>query len=143
MRAPLHALRQIYHAWREQPTAVTLPLGMILIGLNAVILGDHASRAFTELGGGAMIRVMGAAMLVGGLLVAISIIRSDYLLEVIGLALAAFGATVYGLGVILGLGIQGLVTGPENLLIALAFFGRIALISRRGREAAGRNCVTQ
>ena len=128
--------RLLWAAWREQPTAVTLPLGMILIGLAAVILGENASRAFTELGGSAMIRVMGLAMLAGGLLVAVSIVRSDYLLEVMGLALAAFGATVYGIGVILGLGLNGLVTGPENLLIALAFFGRIALISRRARAAA-------
>jgi len=128
--------RVLWAAWREQPTAVTLPLGMTLIGLAAIILGDNASRAFTELGGGAMIRVMGAAMLVGGLLVATSIVRNDYLLEVIGLALAAFGATVYGIGVILGLGLNGLVTGPENILIAVAFFGRIALISRRARAQA-------
>lgn len=127
--------RVLWAAWREQPTAVTLPLGMTIIGIAAIILGDNASRAFTELGGGSMIRVMGAAMLVGGILVTTGIIRSDYLLEVIGLALAAFGATVYGIGVILGLGTQGLVTGPENLLIAVAFFGRIALISRRARGA--------
>lgn len=128
--------RLLWAAWREQPTAVTLPLGMTVIGLAAIVLGETASRAFVELGGSAMIRVMGAAMLVGGLLVAVSIICSDYLLEVIGLALAAFGATVYGTGVILGLGLNGLVTGPENLLIALAFFGRIALISRRARAVA-------
>jgi hypothetical protein len=128
--------RMLWAAWREQPTAVTLPLGMTLIGLAAIILGEDASRAFTELGGAAMIRVMGAAMLIGGLLVAVGIARSDYLLEVIGLALAAFGATVYGIGVVLGLGLNGLVTGPENLLIALAFFGRIAMISRRARGAA-------
>ncbi|MGH3429982.1 MAG: hypothetical protein ACRDQZ_20835 [Mycobacteriales bacterium] len=132
--------RVLWAAWREQPTAVTLPLGMTLIGLAAVALGDNASRAFTELGGGAMIRVMGAAMLVGGLLVATGIIRNDYLFEVIGLALAAFGATVYGIGVVLGLGTQGLITGPENLLIAIAFFGRIALISRRARQAAPPDC---
>jgi hypothetical protein len=109
---------------------------MTLIGLDAIILGDNASRAFTELGGGSMIRVMGAAMFIGGLLVAAGIARADYLFEVIGLALAAFGSTVYGLGVMLGLGTQGLVTGPENLLIAVAFLGRIALISRRARGAA-------
>jgi hypothetical protein len=128
--------RLLWAAWRQQPTAVTLPLGMILIGLLAVILGENASRAFTELGGSTMIRVMGLAMLTGGLLVAVSIIRSDYLLEVMGLALAAFGALIYGSGVVLGLGTQGLVTGPENILIAVAFFGRIALISRRARAAA-------
>lgn len=136
----MNAGRLLWAAWRTQPTAVTLPLGMTVIGLAAIILGDDASRAFTELGGGAMIRVMGAAMLAGGLLVAVSIVRNDVLLEVIGLALAAFGATVYGIGVMLGLGLNGLVTGPENVLIALAFFGRIALISRRARGAASRNC---
>lgn len=128
-----NVLRPLWLAWREMPTAVTLPLGMIFIGLTAIGLGDNASRAFTELGGGTMIRVMGLAMFVGGLLVAVGIIRADYLLEAIGLALAAFGAIIYGLGVILGLRTQGLVTGPENILIAIAFFGRIALISRRAR----------
>jgi hypothetical protein len=132
--------RVLWAAWREKPTAVTLPLGMTIIGLAAVILGENASRAFTELGGSAMIRVMGLAMLAGGLLVAAGIVRNDYLLEVIGLALAAFGATVYGIGVVLGLGVQGLVTGPENILIAVAFFGRIALISRRARQAAPPDC---
>lgn len=116
--------------------AVTLPLGMILIGLVTVVLGESVSRAFVELGGSAMIRVMGAAMLTGGLLVAASIIRNDFLLEVIGLALAAFGCTVYGIGVLFGLGLNGLVTGPENLLLALGFFGRIAKISRQARNAA-------
>lgn len=130
--------RVLWAAWKDAPTAVTLPLGMILIGLLAVILGENASRAFTELGGSSMIRVMGLAMFTGGLLVTVSIIRNDYLLEVIGLALAAFGAAIYGIGVILGLGLNGLVTGPENILIALAFFGRIALISRRARGAAQR-----
>jgi hypothetical protein len=129
-------LRLLRQAWATKPTAVTLPLGMIPIGLLAVVLGENASRAFTELGGSTMIRVMGLAMLTGGLLVAVSIIRSDYLLEVMGLALAAFGALIYGSGVVLGLGTQGLVTGPENILIAVAFFGRIALISRRARAAA-------
>jgi hypothetical protein len=125
--------RVLWVAWRQQPTAVTLPLGMTLIGLAAIILGDHASRAFAELGGGNLIRMMGAAMLIGGLLVTVGIIRGDYLFEAIGLALAAFGAIFYGLGVILGLGTQGLVTGPENILIGIAFFGRIALISRRAQ----------
>jgi hypothetical protein len=123
--------RLLWAAWRAQPTAITLPLGMTLIGLAAIILGDNASRAFTELGGGAMIRVMGSAMLIGGALVAVGVIRDDDRFELMGLALAAFGATVYGIGCILGLGLNGLVTGPENLLIALAFLGRIALISRR------------
>ena len=134
MTSPAQSLRQ---AWMVRPMAITLPLGMIPIGIAAIILGDNASRAFTELGGAAMIRVMGVAMLTGGLLVAAGIVRNDALLEVVGLALAAFGATVYGIGVLLGLGLNGLVTGPENLIIALAFFGRIAMISRAARRASG------
>lgn len=133
----------IYRRWRDQPTAVTLPLGMIFLGLSAMILGDHVSRAFTEIGGGSMIRVMGSAMFVGGLLVGASILREDVFLEVMGLALTAFGATFFGIGVILGLGLQGLIAGGENLLIALAFFGRIAMISRRGHAAAIRNSERQ
>jgi hypothetical protein len=133
----------IYRKWREQPTAVTIPLGMIVLGLGAVVLGDHVSRAFTEIGGGWLIRGMGVTWIIGGLLVGVSIVRDDVFLEVIGLLLTAFGATFFGIGVILGLGLQGFVAGGENLLIALAFFGRIAMISRRGRAIAIRNCGRQ
>jgi hypothetical protein len=128
--------RLLWAAWRQQPTAVTLPLGMILIGLLAVVLGENASRAFTELGGSTMIRVMGLAMLTGGLLVVTSIILDDATFEVMGLALGVFGTIVYGVGVILGLGTQGLITGPENIGIAVAFLGRIALLLRRARAKA-------
>lgn len=128
--------RAVYRAWQDKPTAVTLPLGMVLIGANAMILGDRASRAFTDLGGSTIIRLAGLAMFACGVLVASGIALSDATYEVIGLALGVFGSAIYGAGVILGLGTQGLITGPENLLIALAFLGRIALLLRRARSAA-------
>jgi hypothetical protein len=122
------------NAWCTKPLAVTLPVVMIPIGIVALILGDGVSRAFANVGGGPVIRVMGAAMLLGGILVVISILRDDATFEVMGLALGIFGTLIYGLGVILGLGAQGLVTGPENLGIAFAFMGRIALLLRRARS---------
>jgi tetrahydromethanopterin S-methyltransferase subunit C len=128
--------RLLWAAWRQQPTAVTLPLVLIPVGLLGIILGDDASRAFANFGGGTLIRILGLAMLACGILVVTSIILDDATFEVMGLALGVFGTIVYGVGVILGLGTQGLITGPENIGIAVAFLGRIALLLRRARAKA-------
>lgn len=121
-------------AWNNKPTAVTVPLAMIPIGIAALILGEDASRAFTEIGGGVVIRFMGAVMLAGGTSVLIAILRDDPLYELIGLVLAALGAAIYGTGVILGLGTQGVVAGIGYLAMSAAFLGRIRLLMRAARE---------
>jgi len=123
--------RLLWIAWTDKPTAVTVPLVMIPIGVAALILGENVSKAFTNLGGGAAIRIVGAAMLLGGSLVAVGIVRNDAFTEAIGLALATFGAGWYGIGVILGLGVQGIVAGFGYLGIAVAFIGRILLLLRK------------
>lgn len=124
MRAP----HQLYQAWTVRPTAVTIPVVMLPIGVIALILGDDASRAFANLGGGLLIRVMGAAMVTGSTLVIVSILRDDVFIEGLGLSLAALGAAIYGAGVILGLGSQGLVAGLGYLAVTLALLGRVRLL---------------
>lgn len=121
---------QLRLAWRTKPTAVTVPLAMIPIGIAAVILGDGASKAFDNLGGGVIIRLMGLVMVAGGFFVIQGILKNSTLHEVIGLTLAALGAAIYGAGVILGLRTQGLVAGLGYLAMALAFLGRIQLLMR-------------
>jgi hypothetical protein len=124
----VNALRQIYKAWNQKPTAVTIPLFMLPIGIAALILGDDASRAFANLGGAVLIRIMGAAMVTGSTLVMVSLLRDDALVEVCGLAFAALGAAIYSAGVLLGLGTQGVVAGLGFLAITVAFLGRIRLL---------------
>lgn len=132
----MNAISRLYRTWAVKPTAVTLPTFLIPIGIAALILGDNVSAAFTNLGGGTIIRCMGASMALGGILVITSIIRNDALAEVIGLALAALGAAIYGAGVITGLQLQGIVAGLGYLGMTVAFLGRILLLLR----AAGRTC---
>lgn len=126
------ALRRLYGEWTDKPTAITLPFVMISAGVTAIIIGDNASQAFTNLGGGLIIRCMGTAMALGGSLVVASVLNRDPLWEVIGLAVAALGAAIYGTGVMLGLGEQGLIAGQLSLGIAIAFLGRIRLLVRAG-----------
>lgn len=117
-------------AWDTKPTATTLPIGMISIGACALVLGDHASKAFDNFGGATLVRVLGFAMLVGGLIVVTGIVRADPSLEPIGLALATLGALIYGIGVIAGLHSQGLIAGQLALYAAVGFLGRIRLLVR-------------
>lgn len=129
--------RRLRAAWMTKPTAVTLPVVMIFTGLTALILGEASSKAFTNLGGATLIRVMGAAMLLGGSLIVAGIVRADPALEPMGLTLAALGASIYGAGVIIGLGVGGLIAGQLALGIAVGFLGRIWLLLRAGRLVAG------
>jgi hypothetical protein len=118
-------LVRLWCAWIEEPTVTTLPLVMIPIGVEALILGGHASKAFDNLGGELLVRCLGAALLLGGLVVVAGIIRRDPALEPIGLAIATVGAVLYGGGVMLGLGSQGLIAGQFALGVAIGFLGRI------------------
>ena len=132
-------LRSLGAAWDEKPTAVTLPIIMVSTGCTGLVLGDHASKAFSNFGGATLIRIMGFTMALGGVLVVTSIARSDTVLEAVGLVLAAFGAFIYGAGVILGLGTQGLIAGQLALGAAIGFLGRIRLLMRAGRAVRDPN----
>lgn len=127
-------LNRLRTAWVTKPTAVTVPLAMIPIGVAALILGEDASRAFANIGGGTVIRFMGAVMLAGGISVLAAILRDDALYELVGLVLAALGAAIYGIGVILGLGTHGVIAGGGFLAMAIAFLGRIRLLMRAARS---------
>lgn len=124
-RVFMNPLVRLWCAWVEEPTVTTLPLVMIPIGVEALILGGHASKAFDNLGGSLLVRALGVALLVGGLVVVAGIIRRDPALEPIGLAIAAVGAILYGGGVMLGLGSQGLIAGQFAIGVAIGFLGRI------------------
>jgi hypothetical protein len=120
----------VWVAWLTHPVATTIPFGMIPIGVEALILGDHASKAFGNFGGATLVRVLGVALLLGGLIVVTGIVREDPALEPIGLTFVALGATIYGGGVIAGLGPQGLIAGQLALGIAVGFLGRILRLVR-------------
>lgn len=122
-------LARIRREWLEKPFAATVPTIMVLTGIVSVLLGDQASKAFSNFGGATLVRVMGAVMFMGGILVIFALTRKDPVLELIGLSACAFGATIYGIGVILGLHTQGLIAGLGYLSIAGAALGCILQIT--------------
>jgi hypothetical protein len=126
---------RLYLAWKKAQTPVVLPLALTCVGVVSLVLGDHASKAFSNIGGSVIIRVMGAAMVIGGALILSSIINYSALREVVGLALAAFGAAIYGGGVVLGLAEQGLVSGIGYTGITLTLLGRLGFILRAAKTA--------
>lgn len=126
---------RLYQAWKKAQTPVILPLALTCVGIVALLLGTDASKAFTNIGGGIVIRLMGAAMVAGGVLITASIVRANALAEVLGLALAAFGAAIYGGGVVIGLHSQGLVSGIGYTGITLTLLGRLFFLVRAGAAA--------
>ncbi|MGH3985756.1 MAG: hypothetical protein ACRDTZ_00355 [Pseudonocardiaceae bacterium] len=129
--------RAVAVAWNTRPTIVTIPLGLIPLGIAAIIIGENASRAFTNLGGGTLVRVLGLAMVVGGVLFAVSVALDDAMYEAMGLSVTTLGVSIYGCGVVFGLGEQGMLAGGGYVLIAIGFLGRIRLLLARARVESG------
>lgn len=127
-------LCRLYAAWQKTQTLVILPLALTCVGVVALILGDGASKAFANLGGSTVIRIMGVFLIVGGTLIISSVLNSNYAREVLGLALTALGAAIYGGGVVLGLHAQGLVSGIGYTGITLTLLGRIFFLIQAARK---------
>lgn len=125
---------RLYAAWQKTQTPVILPFALVCVGTVSLILGDGASKSFSNLGGSTIIRVMGVFMVVGGGLIISSILNSNFARETLGLALSALGAAIYGGGVILGLHAQGLVAGIGYTGITLTLLGRIFFLVQATRK---------
>jgi len=125
---------RIADVWRVRPSSVVLPTLGVLVGTAATIFGTDTSKAFTELGGGITIRIMGILMLIGGLLALAGIARADRLLEVVGHGMNVVGAAIYASGAILGLGLGGIIAGLGYAAIATCLIGRIIPILSSSRK---------
>ncbi len=126
-------LRRLYAALKNSKTPVVLPLALTGVGIVALVLGEGASKAFSNLGGSTIIRVMGVALVVGGCLIVSSLVKYNGLREVTGLALSAFGAATYGGGVVLGLHAQGLVSGIGYAGITVTLLARLVFVVQAAR----------
>lgn len=112
-------------ARRERPFSLSLALVVPIPGGLALVLGDAVSRALSNVTADAVSRSMGALLLVGALFTLMGIARGKHIAEVIGLAAMSAGFAIYGLGVLLGLGLQGAVAGPITLALAVGCVLRI------------------
>ena len=125
---------RIADTWHVRPSSVVLPTLGVLAGTAATIFGTDTSKAFTNLGGGVTIRVMGILMLIGGLVALAGIARADRLLEVVGHGMIVVGAAIYAFGVMLGLGLGGIIAGLGYAAIATCLIGRIIPILSSSRK---------
>lgn len=123
-------------AWGERPIGVTITVGVIYLGVHAAIRGENVSKAFDTIGGGFSVRLMGALLILGGVMCAISIYQDDAFQEVLGLGFTLVGTLIYVIGAYWGLGEQGSMSGGMYLLVTLGCIGRIWVVMRRARARA-------
>lgn len=98
-------------------------------GALALIYGDRVSAALISVHAGITSRVMGGFLLVGGILTLIGVARGRSYVEAVGLITLAAGCGIYGIGVILGLGLAGAVAGSGYLALASASVLRVATLA--------------
>lgn len=143
-RWPVHSNLPLYRAFftefRIRPIATSMVCFSVSIGACAFVLGAGASRAFTIIGGsggGALIaHSMGALMLLGGLVSLAGALRMGLFVEALGLVFVAAGAAIYGAGVLVGLGINGLIAGQLALGLAIGATGRVVLLVNTAKRLA-------
>jgi hypothetical protein len=119
---------KICQAWRKARTPVVLPIFLAIVGIVTLTLGSSASRAFADIGGSVILRIMGGLLVIGSVLVISSILSNSSLREVMGLVFLALGVSIYSGGVIISLGEQGLVSGVGFAGIALTLLSRVVFI---------------
>lgn len=127
---------RLERARRERPYSLVFAFAMWIPGVLALVYGEAVSRGLTELSVGFMARIMGGALLAASLAMTYGILRNDHLVESFGVLLMAGGATIYGVGVMFGLGLGGAVAGPFALSIVFGSVLRvISLASAADRVA--------
>jgi hypothetical protein len=123
------ALRRLNFARRYTPYTLAFAIVLPIPGVLAVVYGDAVSRALENISAGSTSRLMGSALLLGPLITLVGIIRGRTFAEAIGLTIMAAGCVIYGLGVILGLGLAGAVAGTGFLAIAIGTVLRIITLA--------------
>ena len=134
-RVTIAAIQTLYNRSRHYPFATNLSIITIPIGILAVIIGPEISQGFTNVfDRPETIYIWGIWMLVGGFNVAVGILRQHPAVERAGLYALTAPLAFYGVFVIVGLGIGGLVTGPVFCGLAVSCFQRAQLIARSSKE---------
>jgi len=133
------AWQRLVEAWRFRPYITAFAFGLTPVGVLAIIYGDKVSKALGNLAANSVSRGMGFALFTGGVITILGILTHRALSQTIGMAFLALGLLVYGVGVILGLGLGGMVAGPIALLASAATVRRIITMAQgdtRSRSVA-------
>jgi hypothetical protein len=128
------AYRRLHLARLHRPYTLVFGTALPIPGTLAIIYGDEVSRALENISTGLLSRALGVALLVGGILTLAGIARGRTLLEAAGLVTLAAGCVVYGLGVILGLGLSGVVAGTGFLAIGVGTLLRVITLASAARQ---------
>lgn len=114
------AWQRLVESWKFRPYLTVFAVGLIPVGVLAIIFGDKVSAALGNLAANTITRGMGFALFTGGLITLLGILSRRSLSVALGMGLMALGFGIYGIGVILGLGLGGMVAGPLALMAAVA-----------------------
>jgi len=132
MTAP--ELRQVWtrlaESWKHRPYITAFPIGLIPVGVLAIIFGDKVSKALGNLAANSISRGMGFALFTGGLIALLGITSHRALTLTLGMGIMALGLGIYGVGVILGLGLAGMVAGPIALIAAIATIRQLVTLAQ-------------
>jgi hypothetical protein len=128
------AVRRLQLAWVHRPYTIVLAAVLLIPGALAIVYGDEVSSALSNIAAGTISRLIGILLVVGSTLTLVGIARSRALTETLGLTATAIGCAIYGLGVILGLGLHGAVAGSGFLAIAAATVRRVITLAALARE---------
>ena len=133
------AVQRLQFAWVHRPYTVVIAVVLLFPGVLAIVYGDAVSAALSKIAADNISRLMGILLVVGPILTLVGIARNRALAETLGLTVIALGCAIYGLGVILGLGLQGAVAGSGFLAIAAATIRRVitlaAVVPERANES--------
>jgi hypothetical protein len=133
------AIQQLQAAWVNRPYTVVLAAVLLIPGALAIVFGDEVSSALSAIAAGTISHMMGVLLVAGSVLTLIGIARHQTLTETLGLTATAIGCAIYGLGVILGLGLHGAVAGSGFLAIAAGTIRRVVTLAELARKEADRN----
>ncbi len=128
------AIRRLQSAWVHRPYTVVLAVVLLFPGVLAIAYGDDVSQALSNIAAGSISRLMGTLLVVGSILTLLGVARNRALTETLGLTVTAIGCAIYGLGVILGLGLHGAVAGSGFLAIAAGTIRRVITLAAAARE---------
>jgi hypothetical protein len=105
-------------------------------GVLALLYGDRVSQALSNIAAGVISRGMGAALVVGGVLIIVGIVGARSLIEAVGMCVLAAGCALYAAGVLLGLGLGGVVAGGGFLAITIGTVLRVVSLMAVAQVAA-------
>lgn len=116
------------NAWEARPYSIAIAVVLIPVGATAIIVGAEVSQALSNITAPYVTRVMGVCFLTGSIMTLVGFARRGATIEALGLAVTALGTGIYGIGVLLGLGLQGIVAGGGYLAITVAALRRVQIL---------------